>query len=198
MMTREWAERAVTEHEQFILFKTHQIVPMRLRRLHWHDACQVARYAAFRAAVAFEPESGNKVITLMGRYIFLALANWMSRDQIANHGFRHFPKGAREPVSLDVSRSYRQRSGDPNWAIDQRSTTNALDDLDAVAHLLKYAGLSPREQEVVRLRFWDGMSFSQIGAAMGGISHQRAQVCCASALGRIRLLLSIGEEVESR
>jgi RNA polymerase sigma factor (sigma-70 family) len=60
---------------------------------------------------------------------------------------------------------------------------DAVELTDLAAALL--AGLCPREQEVLRLRYWGGLSMRLAGLRLG-LSKQRVQQIEAQALGKLR------------
>lgn len=122
------------------------------------------------------------VVTDVATELMLADDKWDGRGSL--FGYR------KQRVKWYLSNLYSNRAKFKHEKLSEyeyadRNLSN-VEKRDYVENLLKVSKLTQHQQDIIRLRFWQDMTFDEIGNKLG-ISRQAAHECFSSSLKKIKL-----------
>lgn len=155
----------------------------------------------------------NEYFPRVNNYVHYRVADFHAAEDLTSQIFekvfakKHYYQESKAPFSVwlfriarnTITDYYRSRKGVHSISLDGYTKDIVARELDPVAivelneiqhHLLKaITSLSQREQEIIALRFWSGLSNREI-AKLVGISESNTGVILFRAMGQLRIILA--------
>lgn len=129
------------------------------------------RIGLIRAIGRFDPSKGFRLSTYAEHWIRKYVQVRAKKEQRAVSML-----SLDRPQNKQEGNSWKERLPDP------ASLTRELPDID-------FSVLSPREQEVVHLRYYDDLSLEETGLRLGGLSRERVRQIEEKALAKLRVVV---------
>ena len=200
-LSREEAWAIVLENEALVKKVTNDFVEVWVSR-EFDDCLSVAFEGALAAVESFEEGRGRKLSSWMVLVMKQHLLRENERHQRQTHRLTyergHRVTGSERmsfPAQLLTSDEQHVRDDD-NFEIDAPFTEEGFEDelVDRIARdddfqrvsMAILSQLSEREQEVLRLHYFERLTFEEIAEKWDGISRQRVQQIHARALRKVR------------
>lgn len=187
-------QKLVLENQALVYSIVNQLLPKDrvARNKNWDDAVQAGMLGLTNAAIHFNPKLGNKFCT----YAFWAIKRevlcWLSDCNVIHIPYHKDGHRLKEQFTRQreaagsVHSIYDSKFSDgemKDWIVERSPQPEYNDNHDELCQQVKQ--LAPRHREVVQYRFWNGLSYKEIGQKLH-VSTERARQVADAAIKILR------------
>ncbi len=200
-----------TEERNALVVQYRNLVHHVVRRLYgarcapelYEDAVQYGLLALMRAAELWDPRrhSRGRPVTFL-TYAFRSIRQCVIRDMLAA-GLVHVPAHARQ---REAAPRFREAAGHADrvcrlpdgFDLDGGHRPPGQSDREDEALADAWRFLHPTQQQVLRLRFWERLTLTEVALRLGYRSRERVRQVQSDALAKLRQRMGVPEPATRR